>query len=213
MTTHTHQHRHSAASVAAKILSGVFSPLLSPTYAMVVALWLTPMAILPLGTRAWSVLGVFFITAVIPGLSILTMIRMGLASDIDLSDRRQRPIPFAITLLCYLGAAFYLGALNAPGWMSRFLYGASAVALVEGLISLKWKISAHAGGNAGLLAFVVWMASRNALLVDSFWIVSVSVAILGAVAWARLYLYRHSLAQVCAGTAVGFIMVFAAVSI
>ena len=44
--------RHKGTCIAASAISDVFSPLLMATYAMAVALWLTPMAYLPLGVRA-----------------------------------------------------------------------------------------------------------------------------------------------------------------
>ncbi|MHC0039781.1 hypothetical protein, partial [Pseudoneobacillus sp. C159] len=65
--------RHKGTCIAASAISDVFSPLLMATYAMAVALWLTPMAYLPLGVRAWSTVGVFFITAVIPASTVFVL--------------------------------------------------------------------------------------------------------------------------------------------
>ena len=158
--------RHKGTCIAASAISDVFSPLLMATYAMAVALWLTPMAYLPLGVRAWSTVGVFFITAVIPASTVFVLMKMGRVSDASISDRRERPLPFIVAVLCYCGAWLYLSALNAPRWMLCFMAAAAAVALMELLISFFWKISAHTGAAAGLAALVFWLASRGALRID-----------------------------------------------
>lgn len=199
---------HRLQNIAASILSSVFSPLLIPTIAMVIALWLTPMYRLSLSVRGWSTLGVFFITAVIPGLSILTLMKMGRASDTALSDRRERPLPFMITLACYIIAAIYLAALHAPRWLVAFVVAGAVIVLAELLISYRWKISAHTGGCGGLVGLLFWLAVRGALIYDALTLVSIAVLVLGLVAWARLVLRRHTLGQVAAGAALGFLVEF-----
>ena len=191
---------HSLQNIAASILSSVFSPLLIPTIAMVIALWLTPMYRLSLS--------VFFITAVLPGLSILTLMKMGRASDTALSDRRERPLPFMITLGCYIIAAIYLAALHAPRWLVAFVVAGAVIVLAELLISYRWKISAHTGGCGGLVGLLFWLAVRGALIYDALTLVSIAVLVLGLVAWARLVLRRHTLGQVAAGAALGFLVEF-----
>ncbi len=200
--------RHKAANVLASLASDIFSPLLIPTYAMVVSLWLTPMCILSVSTRAWSTLGVFFITAIIPALTIYALIRAGKVSDTSISDRRERPVPFAATVVCYISAAVYLSVLHAPRWMVCFVVGAAVVALIELLVSMRWKISAHAGAAGGLVGFVAWLAARHAFICDPFVPLSVAVLVLGILCWARLLLRRHTLAQVCAGAGLGFAVEF-----
>ena len=51
---------------AAQIVSDVFSPLLAPTYCMAMAMWITPLQILPESTRMGATLGVAIITGAIP---------------------------------------------------------------------------------------------------------------------------------------------------
>lgn len=185
------------------ILSDVFSPLLSPTYAMVIALWLTPMCILPLGTRAWTVIGVFFLTALVPGLSLLLLVRLKKIKDTDVSDHKERFLPFTIAIACYLLTVLFLYNINAPRWMLAFMWGATGAAVIAGIISFKWKISAHATANAGLVGFVAWLAHRHALLIEPLTAVSIVIILLGLVCWARLYLYKHTPLQVLAGSALG----------
>lgn len=195
---------HKALTRTASLTSDIFSPLLMPTYALVTALWLTPMFMLPFGVRAWSVLGVFFLTGVVPAMALFILMRLGKVSDVSVSDRRQRPLPFGIAIVCYLLAAAFLASLKAPRWLLLFLLVAAVVALVELLVSYRWKISAHAGAAGGLLGFVAWLAAKNALIFDPFVLLSVAVLIVGTVGWARLLLRRHTPAQVGAGAVLGF---------
>lgn len=197
----------------ALILSDVFSPLLSPTYAMVISLWLTPMCLLPLGTRAWTTIGVFFLTALVPGLSLLLLVRLKKIKDTDVSDHRERFLPFTIAIACYLLTILFLFHINAPRWMLAFMWGATAAAIIAGVISFWWKISAHATANAGLVGFVCWLAHRHALLIEPFTAVSIVILLLGFVCWARLYLYKHTPLQILAGSALGVSIVLVSLAL
>ncbi|MDE6134020.1 MAG: hypothetical protein K2F79_00395 [Muribaculaceae bacterium] len=188
----------------AHLVSDLFSPLLMPVYGMLVALWLTPMHILPLGNRLSALLGVAFITTVIPFVYILIMIRLGRISDTSISDRRQRTLPYCVTILCYIAAAIFLLTLKAPRWMCFFFVGAALVTLISMLITRSWKISAHTGGAGALAALVFWLAMRGYLTICPLAVLSAAVAIVGIMAWARLYLDRHTLAQTAAGAALSF---------
>lgn len=196
----------SPLSRIASLTSDIFSPLLMPTYAMVIALWLTPMRILPLSVRAWATLGVFFITAVIPVISILMLIKAGRVSDMSVSERAERPTPLLIALVCYIVAGVYLWVLHAPTWLILFLVGAAVIATIELLISVRWKISAHAAAAGGLCGFVVWLGVKNALTCDAFLLLSICIFILGIVCGARLQLNHHTLLQVTMGAILGFVV-------
>ncbi len=209
MSTSTHK----ALKIIAIALTDVFSPLLMATYAMAVALWLTPMRALPTGIRAWSTIGVFFITAVLPAVLVAVLMRMGRVSDASISDRRQRAIPFAFTVLCYVGAAFFIAALHAPSWMVRFLAAAAVAATIELFVSFVWKISAHTAGIAGMAGFVFWLAQRGALVIDGLSAISIAFMLTGLVAWARLFLHRHTVLQILAGAVLGFGVMLAAMAL
>ncbi len=192
----------------ASLVGDVFSPLLMATYAMVIALWLTPMNRLPFNVRAWSSVGVFFITCLVPALTVLLLLRSGRISDVSISDRRQRPFPFMVGVVCYIIAAIFLAVLNAPRWLVCFFIAATLVAVVELIVSLRWKISAHAGAAGGLLGFVWWLCARHALIGDPFITLSATILMVGVVCWARMLMRHHTFGQVCAGAALGFLVEF-----
>lgn len=193
-----------ALTTISNILSTVFSPLLVPTYAYAIAMWTTRLSILPERTRLVSSLVVLGITAIIPFAIILFMIRKGLASGPALESRSDRPIPYTVTIICYLFAAWCVWLL--PHWIPMFFIAAAVASLLDVLINIKWKISAHATSMGGLCAAMVFIGmTSQSTVVFLPWICGI-ILISGAVCSARLYLKRHTPGQVYAGWSLGFIV-------
>lgn len=193
-------------STVSNVLSAVFSPLLVPTYAYSIAMWTTRMSVLPERTRLISSLVVLAITALIPFTVILFMIRKGLASGPALESRRDRPIPYSVTIICYLFAAWCVWLL--PRWIPMFFIAAAVAALLDVLINIKWKISAHATSMGGLCAAIAYIGmTSQSTVVYLPWLCGI-ILLSGAVCSARLYLKRHTPAQVYAGWCLGFAVSF-----
>lgn len=198
------KNRPDAAAIAAHIISDLFSPLLAPTYAMIVAMWLTRMHFLPLSIRLWSTLGVTAITALVPVTFIAILIKRGKVSDTSISNPAQRTAPYCAAIICYILAGAYMFALSAPLWLIAFFAGAALVSLISLIITHWWKISAHTGGVAGLAAVVYWLGLNGYLESSPLGWISASLALVGIMAWARLYLNHHTLMQTAAGAALSF---------
>lgn len=203
----------SPLTLTAHIISDLFAPLLVPTYAMLAAMFMTRLCILPLSSRLWATAGVFVITAVIPFALIWTLIRLGKVSDTSISDRSQRTVPYIASILCYAGAAVYLGCLKAPVWLWAFFIGAALVSVLSVIITRWWKISAHVGATGGLCAGFFFLAWRHLLIYSPLVWVSLSMVLVCAMAWARLYLDRHTPLQTLAGAALGFCVELATLSV
>lgn len=199
-------------AACAHIISGVFSPLLMPVYATAAALWLTMLRFLPLNVKLWVLAGTFFITGVIPGLTIYVLVRMGRVSDAAVSDRRQRPVPMAAAVLCYSGAAWYMSSMSAPAWLTAFFIGAAVSTVLALIISFRWKISAHSIGMAGFATAIYWMAVHGLIAYSSLLWISLAVAMWGATAWARLYLNHHTPMQIFAGAALAAAVMYCTLS-
>lgn len=207
-TTDAARQKKDPASITASIFSSVFSPLLIPSYGVVLALWLSILSLLP-GAVRWSVVGVTFgVTCLLPLAAIITLWRLRIISDPQLNNRTERTTPYIITGLCYLGCAFYLFRANAPSWLWALMAGGAVATIICIAVNTRWKISAHMAAMGGLVALMFRMAASDVAMVSlNVWLTAV-VILAGCVGSSRVYLERHTLGQVLAGTAVGFICVF-----
>ena len=188
----------------AHVISDVFCPLLTPTYAMIVAMCLTRMSYLPGGIRFWTTLGIFGITCMLPLVFILILLRTGKVSDMSISNPRQRKAPYCASIICYFAAAAYLAALHAPLWLSTFFVGAGLISIISMIITQWWKISAHTAGVAGFAAIVFWLSRTGLLIYSPLVWTSIAYLLVGLVAWSRLYLNHHTILQTAAGAALAF---------
>lgn len=205
----TNKRAHTIVAVS-KLLSGVFSPLLIPTYCMSMAVWLTPMNAAPERVRFLTTLAIFFITAVIPMGLLLGMMRAGRISDFDVSNRKQRTLPTIGLLLCYCLATWYIYYVHAPHWLLMFFVGAVVATIILGLITFKWKISAHGGAIGTMVGLLTYLVMHRLCDIGGWDLVVLTVVILlaGAVGSARIVLQHHTPGQVVAGTVLGAVIVY-----
>lgn len=191
-----------------EILSALFSPLLVPTYGMVLAAFLTILRFLP-SNILWMSVGItFFSTCIVPLSVILVLYRTGYIKDPGLNDRSERYIPYGVVALCYLGCAFFFYKASAPLWLPMFFAGAAIATVISVIINRWWKISAHAAAMGGLVALLFRIiASHYAIYNMNIWLSAV-IILTGCVLTARVYLERHTLWQVLAGCANGFVCVY-----
>ena len=189
-------------------VSTVFSPLLVPTYGVILAMSLTFLALLPMTTRVLTIGMLFFITAVIPAASIMVMKRLGMVSDASLSNRQERTPPYLISAVCYLAATIYLLKVHSPDWLWLFMAAAMAALIVNVIVTKWWKISAHMTAMGGLVALLCRFQLSHVAIYNMQWWIVAAIVLTGIVGSARIYRDRHDLWQVLAGTACGFICVF-----
>lgn len=191
-----------------QILSYIFSPLLVPTYGMILASFLSVLSVLSARVLCTTVAITFVITCVIPACGIMAMYKTGFLTDPGVNVRTERSLPYALTILCYVGCCFFLYRAGAPSWLTMFYAGGGAAVLINAVVNLKWKISAHAAAMGGLVAMLFRIAAMHQSVVDlNIWISAV-VVLAGAIMTARVYLQRHTLMQVIAGCANGFLCVW-----
>lgn len=183
----------------ARVISGLTFPLLMPTYALLLAFGTTFLNILPGRSVLVIELVAFGATVMIPIIAIYALNARGVIKDPLLNQRRDRTIPFVVTMLSYIGMAVYLWHLNAPVWMTGFMVGAAAVLLAMLFINLVWKISGHAAGMGGLTALAIFVVHRGYCIVPGVTLPCVLIVVSGIVCSSRLLLSRHTLSQVTAG--------------
>lgn len=175
------------------IVAEIISRVLDPVWEVPLAILLAVVFAVREGLR-WRFLGLLlFIDAVVPFIFFLTMLHHGQLVNWDMQRRGERIPIYAFTLLCHLAGlwlAHELGKSELVSVLAVFYL----VGIAFALITLKWKISLHAGVNAVLF---------TAINVFYGWQYIWLYALLGLVAWARVYQKHHSWEQVLAGAILG----------
>ena len=191
----------------ANFLSTVFSPLLMPTFGVFLLLWVSVLCLQPSGRRTALLLVCMAITCIVPLIFLSVMRHFKLIDGLHVEKREQRLIPYLFTALCYLAAAYYMYYTHFPQWSIMFMVGSMATVLVQAILSLKWKISAHMAGIGGVVALINQIHVQGLSAFDLFWLLCLSIIVAGLLGTARLVLKRHNIWQVLAGVLVGYLCV------
>lgn len=186
----------------AKIVSWIFHPLLMVTYGMILALSNTYLVFLPSSMKLLLILGVFFITAILPGSLILLLIKNGVAKDTELSDRTERAIPYLIIISSIILCMFFLYRLMIPFWLIAILGGGCIALIIAVSINFYWKISAHGIGIGALTGGVMGISHIQGFNPYMAFIILFLVA--GAICSSRIYLNKHTPMQTYTGFCLGF---------
>lgn len=191
-------------------LSNCFHPLLALTYVAIVLCIFTPMSMLPFKVQAFFVGMVAFYTFLLPALVIVLMHICHVVGHWSLRDRRDRALPFFTNFVCYLVNAVVMHRYGfLPSWVLIAYDGAVFMAFVLWVVSLWWKISAHAIGLASASTYYLVLLLLFPTMVP-LWFCMLAIVITGAVGSTRVYLGRHTLAQVGAGALTGIVSIVGA---
>jgi hypothetical protein len=149
----------------------------------------------------WSVISFVFIA--IFSLFVLGGVKLGYFSNLDISNRKQRPLLYSFAIALSLVYLLFLYILKAP-----FVLFLGVIALALGLavgdfINTKIKASLHVGT---LVAFITTLVE-----VYGFYLVFLYLLV-PVVAWARIKTHNHTIREIVAGGIVGFILTLAVYS-
>lgn len=195
------------APALAKIVSSVLSPYLIPTYVAVVSLWDSYLNVNPASSRAIITIVIFATTALLPMMVVAFLRAIKVVDTMRLEQQRDRTIPLSVAIICYCGAWQYLVHLHAPSWFSMFYLAAAIAAAITFAVNFRWKISIHAMGIGAFTSFCFFYCWLPITFHgDRSWFIA-SILMSGLICTSRLYLQRHTVAQVVGGYAVGIIAV------
>lgn len=191
----------------AHFISTVFQPLLMPIYGVLLLFVYTYFRVLYLHQFWFIILPVVLFSFAIPGMLIFLAYKVGFISDLSLKVRRERFLPYLITLVSYSVMIFYFHKVGMPSWFLMLISASVVIMIVAIFITLIWKISAHMFGVGGLIggamaiSYFVERANPYFMFMGLF-------LIAGLVGTSRLILRRHTLGQVIAGFFLGFLVSF-----
>jgi membrane-associated phospholipid phosphatase len=195
-------------------ISVLLHPLLMPTLLFTIIVNYLPMVVSPINEEGKKYLiGLTFVTTflfpVFISLTFLLMIKNRFSiRDLFLDENKERFIPFLSTGILYVGVTYVMySTIRLNPVCILIMTGISITVLMVAVITLFWKISAHAAGISGVVGYLLYFSILSA---DNNLFIPVAVLILlsGILLSARLYLRSHTSAQVYAGYLLGLFISF-----
>ncbi len=144
---------------------------------------------------AWYWAAVFaLLGVVVPTAFIVNEFRQGRLSDLHMKVRAERVRPLAVAVTANALSVLVLWVGEAPPLLKMVAVVQLAQTVLLFGVTLLWKVSAHCIGMTGLAMFCWSLFGAAAAPV---------VVLVPLMAWARVYLDRHTVMQTVAGTLTG----------
>ena len=190
-----------------KALSILFHPLLLPTLVFSLIFFYLPEMVMPLLPPMFgavlSIIGIS--TLLIPCAVVYTLYKMNVVATADITDRKDRFIPQALSTLVYAGTTYLLyQRLSLVPCLYIIMCSVTICMLTVTVVNFYWKISAHATGMGGFCALAFYIAFHYPYFPGLFIVAFTSLLVAALVMSSRMYLQVHTLGQVTMGFLVGF---------
>ncbi|MFV0469485.1 MAG: phosphatase PAP2 family protein [Dysgonomonas sp.] len=193
--------------IIAQIFSVVFQPLFMSFYGVLLLFYYTNFFFF-YANMTWFILGtVLLFTCLIPMLFILSLRMSGVVKDYTLSEKKERHLPYIICLLSNIALVVYLYNVNLQIWFLGLLAAPVLVLLIGFIVNFFWKISAHMLGIGGLIGGLMSVCV-NVNKQNPFLLFMLLFILAGCLGVSRLYLKRHTPAQVYIGFGAGFLAAY-----
>jgi prepilin signal peptidase PulO-like enzyme (type II secretory pathway) len=141
----------------------------------------------------WGLLAATF-CGLLPSGIVIAGVHRGRWTDRHLRARQQRPIPFLVGIASVLTGLAALLALDAPGQIIALVVAMLTCLVTTLLVTLCWKLSVHTAAASGTVAILALTFGPALIL---------ALPAVAVVAWSRVRLGDHTLAQALAGAALG----------
>ena len=187
------------------LLLTIFSPILMPLYIIILILELSMLTIAGTATKISFILIVFGICTLLPTLLILVLKRAGYIKNLRITDRKERTLPYSFMFFALGGTALFLAVKGFPSWAWFIYIGGATSVLLNLVINFRWKISSSATAMAALVATMIVIQNSGLPPHDMMWWEIGTILLAGLIGTCSLMERTHSLAQVLAGYATGFL--------
>lgn len=187
--------------IASKVVSAIFTPFMVPFVAFFLLLFFTYLNILPLSYKIIVLAIVYGFTVLAPMLSIYLFQKINGWTIHQLGDREKRFVPYALTIISYIGCLVMMNKLHIPKYMSGIICSTLLCMIICSIINFKFKISTHVASSGmmvgGLLSYS-FLFSFNPV-----WWLCFFILLTGLLGTARIVLKQHTITEVLAGFVVG----------
>jgi membrane-associated phospholipid phosphatase len=197
MSTPLDQQEHNRKGVVA--IARLFSNIVSSPVIFAVLGLVLALHVLPLGPAlAWSAI-YGFVVSLLPILFVLWLLRTGRIGELHMSNTAERHLPYLVAVLCGILIYAIVALLDGPEILKCLAIFNIVTLAALGLINARWLISFHATAIAAAWTISGLLFGWNASLVVLPFAIGVIVI--------RLYLKRHTAAQIVAGLLLGVLSV------
>ena len=190
----------------AKALTILFNPLTWPMLLFSVLFWVSPALVPAVVNKGVLWLLIASGSFLVPAFMILSLRNARVISSIQMDQKGDRKFPMLSTTIIYFALAWMLFQ-KTPRIVHWTFLGIACVLLILMVITIFWKISAHALAASGTAFFVTFLGINNQIP-ELVYVGLGFIILAGFVSWARLKLKAHSPGQVWAGFIFGFISSF-----
>jgi hypothetical protein len=132
----------------------------------------------------------------LPTFCIWYGVRRGWLTRNWLARRQERPVPLLIAILSVIAAVLLVQLNRGSQHVLESLYAMAFVLAIALAVTLVWKISIHVAVLAGAVVIIGQLFGASCIVL---------MPLVVLVAWSRVELREHTLAQVGGGVVVGVI--------
>jgi membrane-associated phospholipid phosphatase len=149
-------------------------------------------------------------TYIIPVIVIYIMTLLGIIESVHLINKKDRIYPYTITTLSALLTSRILTSMGAPVEIIYCSLGCAFILVVSAVLIPFFKSSAHLAGITGFAGLYLGMNEKYGS--GEFKNMLIIILLCIALAWARIYLKRHTLKEVLTGSILGFGSIYLLIS-
>ncbi|MGA0231806.1 MAG: hypothetical protein ACO3MB_02925 [Saprospiraceae bacterium] len=149
-------------------------------------------------------------TYIIPVIVIYIMTLLGIIESVHLINKKDRIYPYTITTLSALLTSRILTSMGAPLEITYCSLGCAFILVVSAVLIPFFKSSAHLAGITGFAGLYLGMYEKYGS--GEFKNMLIIILLCIALAWARIYLKRHTLKEVLTGSILGFGSIYLLIS-
>jgi hypothetical protein len=187
----------------AHFFSIVFHPIFTNLLGMYLLFLLFPSVHFSLPSKAkwFYLLFIYSCTHIIPLIMSVVLKQIGKISSLQMQDRKERTLPFAITLFMYAFCYYNFSNYPIPQKLLNYLIASGLLMLIILSINFFYKISIHAA-SIGATIGLVFLASFESMI-DLRYLLAALVIVAGLVISSRLQLNAHNQKELSSGFFIG----------
>ena len=201
--------KHTPKYILAQLLSYGLHPGSLPTVGTLYIIYALPQ-IFSLESIARMMSIVLVGTYIIPVIVIYIMTLLGIIESVHLINKKDRIYPYTITTLSALLTSRFLTSMGAPLEIIYCSLGCAFILVVSAVLIPFFKSSAHLAGITGFAGLYLGMNEKYGS--GEFKNMLIIILLCIALAWARIYLKRHTLKEVLTGSILGFGSIYLLIS-